>query len=90
MLGAIIGAGAFGGCCGLTSITIPNSVTSIGRSAFGNCSSLKSIILPSGTKQKYNSPKISYKLHIPKFFELCILRFEYIFTKKGSFGYPNW
>ena len=40
---------------------------------------------------KYNSPKISYKLHIPKFFELCILRFKYIFTKNGSLGSdPNW
>ena len=36
----------------------------------------------------YNSLKISYKLHIPKFFELCILRFKYIFTKNGSLGWP--
>ena len=77
-----IGTYAFYRCSGLTSVTIPNSVTSIGKYAFGNCSSLKSIIIPSGTKQKYNSPKISYKLHIPKFFELCILRFKHIFTKK--------
>ena len=81
-----IGYSAFRGCSSLTSVTIPNSVTSIGKYAFNNCSSLKSIIIPAGTKQKYNSPKISYKLHIPKFFELCILRFKYIFTKKGSLG----
>ena len=29
-----IGDGAFRGCCGLTSVTIPNSVTSIGNYAF--------------------------------------------------------
>ena len=34
---------AFEGCSGLTSITIPNSVTSIGRSAFYNCSGLTSV-----------------------------------------------
>ena len=32
-----IGAYAFDGCSGLTSVTIPNSVTSIGRSAFRDC-----------------------------------------------------
>ena len=37
---------AFWGCSGLTSITIPNSVTSIGSSAFSGCSSLTSIIIP--------------------------------------------
>lgn len=33
-------------CSGLTSITIPNSVTSIGNSAFYGCSRLKSITIP--------------------------------------------
>ena len=32
-----IGAEAFEGCRGLTSVTIPNSVTSIGNHAFENC-----------------------------------------------------
>ena len=32
-----IGNGAFEGCRGLTSVTIPNSVTSIGSSAFYGC-----------------------------------------------------
>lgn len=42
-----IGYGAFSGCSGLTSITIPNSVTSIGSSAFAGCRSLTSVTIPS-------------------------------------------
>ncbi len=41
-----IGASAFNGCSGLTSIEIPNSVTSIGASAFNGCSGLTSIEIP--------------------------------------------
>ena len=37
---------AFGGCRGLISITIPNSVTTIGFDAFGGCSGLTSITIP--------------------------------------------
>ena len=37
---------AFFGCSGLTSITIPNSVTSIGTSAFYGCSGLTSVTIP--------------------------------------------
>ena len=37
---------AFSGCSGLTSVTIPNSVTSIGSYAFSGCNSLASITLP--------------------------------------------
>ena len=39
----IIGDGAFSGCIGLTSITIPNSITSIGSSAFRGCSVLEEV-----------------------------------------------
>ena len=42
-----IGGSAFSGCSGLTSITIPVSVTSIGASAFYNCSGLTSMTIPS-------------------------------------------
>ena len=38
--------GAFSGCSGLTSITIPDSVTSIGGSAFDGCTGLTSITIP--------------------------------------------
>ena len=41
-----IGASAFSGCTGLTSVTIPKSVTSIGASAFSGCTGLKSITIP--------------------------------------------
>lgn len=42
-----IGNSVFDGS-GLTSITLPDSVTSIGNSAFYKCSSLKSITIPEG------------------------------------------
>ena len=38
-----IGDGAFSGCSGLTSVTIPNSVTSIGDDAFAYCKGLKEV-----------------------------------------------
>ena len=43
-----IGESAFGGCSGLTSITIPEGVTSIGKYAFLYCSGLTSITIPEG------------------------------------------
>ena len=44
---ASLGASCFKGCIGLTSITIPSSVTSLGESCFKDCSGLTSITIPS-------------------------------------------
>ena len=41
-----IGQNAFHGCTGLTSITIPNSVTEIGGDAFSGCKGLRSVNIP--------------------------------------------
>ena len=38
--------GAFDGCSSLTSVTIPDSATSIGEYAFYGCSSLTSVTIP--------------------------------------------
>ncbi len=42
-----IGDGAFAGCAGLTSVTIPSGVTSIGDAAFSGCTGLTSVTIPS-------------------------------------------
>ena len=43
-----LGSYAFYGCIGLTSLTIPSSVTSMGESAFKGCSGLTSLVILSG------------------------------------------
>ena len=42
----VICDGAFKNCNGLTSVTIPNSVTSIGEEAFAHCRGLTSVTIP--------------------------------------------
>ncbi len=44
----IICDSAFRGCVNMTSIVIPNNVTSIGKKAFQECHGLKSIVIPDG------------------------------------------
>ena len=54
----------FKGCSGLTSITIPESVTEIGGRAFSGCSGLTSITIPEsvteiGTGAFSNCPSLN-------------------------------
>ena len=44
----VVGNYAFWNCRGLTSVTLPSSVTSIGSFAFSGCSGLTSVTIPSG------------------------------------------
>lgn len=48
VIGGNIFYGAFSNCSGLTSITTPNSATSIGSNAFYHCDNLTSITIPNG------------------------------------------
>ena len=50
-----MGAYCFSACSGLTSITIPSSVTSLGWYCFQNCSGLTSITIPSSITSLGNS-----------------------------------
>lgn len=53
--GENVGEYAFRGCSFLTSITIPNSVTSIGHGAFYGCSNLESMTIPFVGETRYGS-----------------------------------
>ena len=46
-----IGYCAFWGCSGLTSVTIPSSITKIGDNAFSGCSGLTSVTIPSSVTE---------------------------------------
>lgn len=47
----VISNHAFSNCTGLTSITIPDSISRIGLGAFSHCSNLSSIIIPQSVKR---------------------------------------
>lgn len=49
-----IASSAFSGCSGLTSVTIPSSVTSIGSNAFGGCFNLTSVTIKSRSILSYS------------------------------------
>lgn len=71
--------GAFSKCTSLTSVTIPNSVTSIGLNAFYNCTSLVSItsnaiIAPTIGNETFRNIKSNGTLTVPT----------------GSTGYNTW
>ena len=55
-----IGAYAFSGCSGLTSVTIPNSVTSIGYGAFYECRGLTSVTIEAETPPTMDGRAFSY------------------------------
>ncbi len=71
-LGNNCGSNAFFGCTGLTSITIPNNVTSIGEKAFGNCTKLTDVTclaesVPSTNADAFDGSSIgSATLHVPQ------------------------
>ncbi|MBQ3494926.1 MAG: leucine-rich repeat domain-containing protein, partial [Clostridia bacterium] len=50
-----IATGAFQGCTGLTSITIPNTVTVIGNGAFNGCTGLTEIVIPNSVTNMGNN-----------------------------------
>ena len=45
---------AFSGCSNITSVYIPDSVTSLSSSAFASCTSLTSVTLPNSVKTMYS------------------------------------
>ena len=63
----VIASAAFNGCSGLTSVTIPNSVTSIGYNAFEGCSGLTKVNYL-GNVEKWVEFDFNYSNHNPTYY----------------------
>ena len=88
----LIPAGLFSGCTGLTSVTIPDSVTSIGDYAFSGCTGLKSVTIPNNVtsigKGAFNCTGLTEVIYNAKAvadlnWGSCV--FEYAGTSSGGF-----
>ena len=85
---------AFSGCSALTSITIPNSITSVGVSAFDDCTSLKTLRFEDGAKTlnlAYKQSDNPYLNHRGLFYD-CPLDTLYLgrnisYTANEYYGY---
>ncbi len=71
---------AFNGCVGLTSLTIPDSVTSIGKRAVYGCTGLISVIMGNGVKNigedAFDNSYYLSNLYITDIAAWCALEFE--------------
>ena len=72
---------AFSNCEYLTSITIPNSVTSIGNCAFYGCSSLTSITIPNsvtsiGSSAFYGTPWLNNQTDGCIYINICLYKYK--------------
>ena len=88
----VIDFDAFCWCDGLTSVTIPNSVTSIGQSAFESCSGLTSVTIPNSVTSidDYAFSKCSglSKVNIESIESWCSINFSSI-TSHPFFSSEN-
>ena len=77
-----IGEDAFWGCTGLTSVTIPNSVTSIGGYAFWGCTGLTSVTIPNSVtsigSSAFQGCSSLTKVNISDIAAWCNIDFSYI------------
>ena len=83
-----IGDCAFRGCSSLTSITLPESVTSIGSYAFDNCTALKKVIIEDGS----TTLSLGYNGSSQGLFYDCPLEEVYLgrnlsYSSGSSYGY---